>query len=86
MLHTELLNILRCPDDHSKLTLAPSEMVQRINNAIRNGQVTSRGGQTVEETIHAGLIREDGKYLYPIIDDIPVLLRDDAIALDQFSE
>jgi uncharacterized protein YbaR (Trm112 family) len=83
MLQNELLNILRCPENHSQLSPASDDMIARVNAAICGGRLTNVGGKRLEKTIDGGLIRADGAVLYPIIDDIPVLLRDDAIAMDQ---
>ncbi|HTQ40911.1 MAG TPA: hypothetical protein VMJ32_17980 [Pirellulales bacterium] len=79
MLHAELLAILRCPDDHSKLSAASTGLVVRLNEAIAAGQLKNRGGQQVERQLDGALIRADGQLLYPIIDQIPVLLVDEAI-------
>jgi uncharacterized protein YbaR (Trm112 family) len=61
-------------------------MMRRINAAVRAGRLINLAGKRLEETIRGGLLREDGALLYPIIDDIPVLLHDDAISLDQLDE
>ena len=37
----------------------------------------------VDQKLEAGLVCQDGSWLYPIIDDIPILLSDEAITLDQ---
>jgi len=67
------------------LSPASDDMVRRINAAIRAGRLTNLAGKRLEETIDGGLVREDGALLYPIIDEIPVLLRDDAISLDELT-
>jgi uncharacterized protein YbaR (Trm112 family) len=85
-MHNDLLAILRCPEDQSRLSSASSDMVQQINARIREGRLVNRSGKRLDETIDGGLVRADGTVLYPIMDDIPVLLRDDAIALDQLGE
>jgi uncharacterized protein YbaR (Trm112 family) len=42
----------------------------------------TRGGSAVAESIEAGLVREDGRILYPVRDGIPVMLIDEAFPLD----
>jgi uncharacterized protein YbaR (Trm112 family) len=86
MLQPELLAILRCPDNHTRLTQASDLTVQRLNAANREGRITNRVGKQPEGQLDGGLVREDGAYLYPIIDGIPVLLRDDAILLSQVAD
>ncbi len=53
----------------------------RVNAAIAGGAVTNRAGQPVSEAIEGGLVREDGKWLYPIRDEIPVMLVEEALPL-----
>lgn len=77
----ELLEILACPETKQPLNLADTTLVEALNARIRQGQVTNRGGERVTEPMDAGLVREDGQYLYPIRDDIPVMLIDESIAL-----
>jgi uncharacterized protein YbaR (Trm112 family) len=48
--------------------------------------LTNRGGQTVEERVSSGLVRDDGLLFYPVIDDIPVMIIDEAIALEQLGD
>ena len=69
--------------DHSSLTVAGSQLITRINRAIAAGRIKTRGGRQIEEPIDGGLFRADKTLLYPILDDIPVLLADEAISLGQ---
>ena len=78
--------MLCCPQDHSKLSPVDDEVLRRLNAAIRDRRIVNRAGKPVDDPIDGGLVREDGAFLYPIIDDIPVLLRDDAIPLDQIRD
>jgi uncharacterized protein len=84
MIADELLKIMVCPRDRQPLSLADDALVEKINRAIGRGRVESLGGDRLEEPLDGGLVREDRKLLYPIMDGIPVLLADEAIALDQF--
>lgn len=86
MVDSELLKILVCPENKTPVKLADAQLIEKINAAIAAGKVKNRAGDTVAEPIDEGLIREDGKYLYPIRDDIPIMLIDEAIPLDQLQE
>lgn len=77
----DLLAILACPETKQTLTLAEASVVAGLNARIQSGHVTNRCGTTVTEPIDGGLIRKDGQYLYPIRDDIPIMLIDEAIPL-----
>jgi uncharacterized protein len=79
----DLLEILVCPDDHTPLALADPPLLARLHAAIDAGRVTNRAGERVQTHLGGGLVRADGKYLYPVVDDIPVLLVDEAIPLEQ---
>jgi uncharacterized protein YbaR (Trm112 family) len=85
MIAPELLEILVCPETHQPVRLADEELIQRINSAIASGQLKNRAGETLTESIQGGLVREDGAYLYPIIEDIPRMLIGEAIPLDRIA-
>lgn len=81
MIDQELLEILACPEDKTPLRLAGESTLATLNQSIAAGTLTNRGGELVAEPIEAGLIRQDGRYLYAIRDDIPIMLIDEAIPL-----
>jgi uncharacterized protein YbaR (Trm112 family) len=78
----ELLEILVCPETKQPLTVAAEALVAQLNARMAQGALKNRAGATVTEAIDSGLVREDGRYLYPVRDDIPIMLIDEAIALD----
>ncbi|MEE2872474.1 MAG: Trm112 family protein [Candidatus Latescibacterota bacterium] len=81
MIDKELLDILACPETKEPVHLAEAEMLAALNDRIERGEVKNRAGKTVEAKIDGGLVREDGAYLYPIEDEIPIMLIDEAIYL-----
>jgi uncharacterized protein YbaR (Trm112 family) len=82
MIDKELLDILVCPENRTRLELADAKLVEKLNQAIAAGELNNRAGEPVTEPIDGGLVREDGTLLYPIRDDIPVMLTDEAIPLE----
>jgi uncharacterized protein len=82
MVDQELLDILVCPETKQPVRLAEEALLARLNAAIAKGGVLNRGGQPVADPVLEGLVREDGGFLYPVRDDIPVMLIDEAIPLD----
>jgi uncharacterized protein YbaR (Trm112 family) len=81
MVDAELLEILVCPEDKTPVTLASAETLATLNARIAAGGVKTRGGAAVTDAITEGLVRADGRYLYPVREDIPVMLIDEAIPL-----
>jgi uncharacterized protein YbaR (Trm112 family) len=79
----ELLDILLCPDSKQPLTLATPALLETLNQRIRQGTLQNRSGTVVSEPIDGGLVRQDRRYLYPIRDDIPIMLIDEAIPLQE---
>ena len=82
MIDQELLDILACPEDQTPVKLADDNLVAEINRRIEAGSLKNRAGNSLEKPIDGGLVREDGKYLYPIEDEIPIMLIDEAIPLE----
>lgn len=85
MMNPELLEILVCPETKQGLSLADSDTLGRVNGAVEAKTLQNQGGARVKDRIEEGLVREDGKVLYPVRDDIPVMLLDEAIRLDTLS-
>lgn len=78
-----LLTILRCPVTHKGLAIARSETLTRLNAAIEAGSVSNRDGTVLSEPLGEALVTDDQKLVYPVANGIPVLLKGEAISLDQ---
>ena len=84
MIDKELLKILRCPETRQVVHYLEGEIFSKINAAISSGTLENRGHQTLQGPIEAGLLREDRKFLYPIVGGIPNMLIDEAIPFAEF--
>lgn len=81
MIDADLLKILCCPETHQELRMAEPATVDKLNAQIAAGTLKNRAGQSVLEKIDGGLLRADGKVLYPFRRNIPVMLVDEGIPL-----
>ncbi len=77
----DLLQILACPETYQTLREAEEALVVALNAKIAQGGVVNVGGSAVSEPIDGGLVRADEAILYPIRDQIPILLIDEGIPL-----
>lgn len=82
MIEKDLLDILACPETHQRLVEARAPMLESVNARITAGELKSVGGDAVTDPLEGGLVREDGKILYPIRDGIPVLLIHEGLPLE----
>jgi len=82
----ELLEILACPDTKMPLVLAEPELLEQLNELISKGELRNQDGDIVVDPMEEALVREDGELLYPIREEIPILLSGEAIALGSSEE
>ena len=82
----KLLEILCCPVSKTPLTMLGQEKLDKLNKAITDGEALYVDGEKVTGTLQEGLITEDGKVIYPVHDDIPVLLEEKGIGTTQFQD
>lgn len=79
----DLLAILCCPETKLDVSLADETLISKINDAVSRGALKNRAQKPVTELLEGGLIRSDRKVLYPIREDIPVMLIEEGIPLEQ---
>ncbi|HKN86541.1 MAG TPA: Trm112 family protein [Nitrospiraceae bacterium] len=78
----DLLAILCCPETKQDVSIAAEALIGQLNELIRKGALKNKAGQTVTEKLDGGLLRADQKILYPIREDIPVMLIEEGIPLE----
>lgn len=78
----DLLAILCCPETKLDVGLADEGLIDKINEAVSRGSLKNKAQKPVTEPLDGGLIRSDRKVLYPIREDIPVMLIEEGIPLD----
>jgi uncharacterized protein YbaR (Trm112 family) len=80
MIAPELLEVLCCPADRSAVRLATAAELEALNARIASG-AKNNAGAPVTEKLEAAIIRVDGTFAYPVREEIPVMLIDEAIPL-----
>ena len=85
MIEERFLEILVCPVTKTSLHPAPQELVEKLNRAIGEGRIVDRTNKKVESPVEGGLLCEGDHIFYRIEDEIPVMLPEEAISLDQLS-
>jgi len=78
-----LLDILCCPVSKSPVKPLNKAQLDILNQEIQRGAVQTTAGIVVGTPLQAGLLTMDGKAIYRIVDDIPVMLADEAIGTTQ---
>ena len=80
----KLLEILCCPVSKTPLTVLGRQKLDTLNATIASGDALYVDGEKVMDPLQEGLITEDGKVIYPVQDNIPILLEEKGIGTTQF--
>ena len=81
MIDPDALRLLRCPETHAPLHAATDAELARLNEQIAAGAVKNRSGKIVAQPLGGALVTDNRKFVYPIRNDIPVLVAEEAIAM-----
>ena len=79
MINPEFLAMLVCPTSRLPLRVATPAELEEANAAIASGAVRNRGGNPVAAALTGALVTDDGAWLYPVQEGIPILLAPEAI-------
>ena len=79
----KLLDILCCPVSKTPLTRLSASRLKKLNKAISDGGVQTVRGETVDQPLREALVTEDSKVIYPVIDDIPMMLEERGSGITQ---
>ncbi len=84
MLDEHYLRLLRCPINGQRLSHASEDLVRLVSLRLKEATEKQHPDRTISiKGIDGGLVREDGRMIYPVIDGIPRLLADEVIDLEQ---
>lgn len=81
-----LLDILCCPLTRAPLRALSEAELTALNRTIADGEVHNHAGSRVTQAFAAGLITRDGRTIYPVEDEIPVMLADEAVETTQLAD
>jgi uncharacterized protein YbaR (Trm112 family) len=81
----KLLEILCCPVSKVALTRLPPGRLKKLNEAIAADEVQYVRGERVDQPLREALITEDSKVIYPVVDEIPILLEERGIGTTQLN-
>lgn len=81
MINPDLLQMLCCPETKLPLQEADDLLLKDLNQKISEKALKNLSGQILTTPLEGVLVTTDGTRAYPVIEDIPVLLADEAIIL-----
>ena len=85
-MYKRLRDILCDPVSKTPLRMLGSTELDALNRAVAAGTLDTVRGEQVAGPMAAGLITVDGKVVYRIEDDIPVMLPDEGIGTLQLAD
>lgn len=78
-MNRQLLDLLVCPKSKKKLELARPQIIDAVNTQIKAKKCRDINGNTIEALLEEALFQPEERLLYPVKDEIPVLIYEQAI-------
>jgi SAM-dependent methyltransferase len=75
----ERISMLKCPFTNQEVRALQPEEINSLNQKAANHQLWRANGQAVTSPIREGLTNTDGSYIFPVMDDVVIMLRDLAL-------
>ncbi len=82
----KLLEILVCPISKQPVLLLADDKRAHLNRLIADGSVRSLDGTVVAVELLQAVITQNGTSIYPVEDDIPIMLEEKSIPTDQLPD
>ncbi|MBX2868798.1 MAG: hypothetical protein KTR18_08990 [Acidiferrobacterales bacterium] len=82
----KLLEILVCPITKQPVSILPEPKLTILNEKIEKAEVSNHGGVVLTEPLSQALITRNGGVIYPINQNIPVMLEDESIDTVQLGD
>ena len=82
----EFLEMLCCPQTKTPVELLPAADLAKWNEAIQAGKIKHVDGSAVKKPLTEALITRDSRTIYRVDDDIPIMLIEQGIPVDQLKQ
>ena len=82
-MNEKILKLICCPSSKKQLKILDEESLTNLNHAISAGLIKNNQGKILKDEIKQALITEDYELAYIVRDDIPVLLENESIKMNQ---
>ncbi len=79
----KLLEILRCPVTKQPVSPLSTEKLAALNKAIETEEVQYQDGSKIDTPVEEALITDNGRTIYRVDEDIPIMLEDQSIPTEQ---
>jgi ubiquinone/menaquinone biosynthesis C-methylase UbiE/uncharacterized protein YbaR (Trm112 family) len=86
LINEQVVAILRCPVSKKGLERLDQQAINSINDRIAKGLLLHRDGTPIKVPLESGLISSDGRFVYPIMEGIILLLENLAIPVSREPE